>query len=105
MTTGSTNHDGEDWLDLADALDLLRSQVAEAQRRARRSEVRFGVDEITVEFETELVRTREGGGGLRFGIVEARGRTEGSRRSVQRIALKLRPQRADGGDTAIGDVE
>ncbi|WP_406862118.1 trypco2 family protein [Streptomyces sp. HUAS MG47] len=104
-TTDGANRDGEHWLDLADALDLLRNQVAEAQRRAQRSEVRFGVDEITVEFEAELIRTREAGGGLRFGIVEARGRTEGSRRSVQRIALTLRPQRADGGDTAIGDVE
>ncbi|MFF9507082.1 hypothetical protein ACF1BU_15405 [Streptomyces sp. NPDC014724] len=36
MVTGSTH--GDDWLDLADALDLLRSQVAESQRRARRSE-------------------------------------------------------------------
>ncbi|MER8083695.1 trypco2 family protein [Streptomyces sp. NPDC058316] len=101
--TGSTH--GDDWLDLADALDLLRSQVAESQRRARRSEVRFGVEQITVDFELELTRTREGGGGLRFGIADARARQESGRRSVQRVSLTLKPERPGGGDVQIGDWE
>ncbi|MFF2406319.1 trypco2 family protein [Streptomyces sp. NPDC058092] len=101
--TGST--DGDDWLDLADALDLLRSQVAESQRRAQRSEVRFGVEQITVDFELELMRTREGGGGLRFGVADAKARQESGRRSVQRVSLTLKPERPGGGDVQIGDWE
>lgn len=101
--TGSTEND--DWLDLADALDLLRAQVTESQRRAQSSEIRFGVEQITVDFELELMRTREGGGGLRFGIADAKARQENGRKTVQRVSLTLKPEQRSGGDVQIGDWE
>ncbi|MET8741742.1 trypco2 family protein [Streptomyces sp. NPDC004728] len=101
--TGST--DDDDWLDLADALDLLRAQVTESQRRAQSSEIRFGVEQITVDFELELMRTREGGGGLRFGIADAKARQENGRKTVQRVSLTLKPEQRSGGDVQIGDWE
>lgn len=101
--TGSTEND--DWLDLADALDLLRAQVTESQRRAQSSEIRFGVEQITVDFELELMRTREGGGSLRFGIADAKARQENGRKTVQRVSLTLKPEQRSGGDVQIGDWE
>ncbi|MDG5807277.1 trypco2 family protein [Streptomyces neyagawaensis] len=95
----------EDWLDLADAVEVLRTQLAEAQRRGQGSPLRFVVGEITAEFEVELVRTRNGGGALRFGVVEADARRERSSRSVQRVTLTLKPEQHGGGDVAVGDVE
>lgn len=95
----------EDWLDLADAIEVLRSQLSEAQRRGQGSELRFVLGEITAEFEIELVRTRNGGGALRFGVTEANGRQERSKRSAQRVTLRLNPERRGGGDVAVGDVD
>ncbi|MCX5079433.1 trypco2 family protein [Streptomyces sp. NPDC056121] len=95
----------EDWLDLADAIEVLRSQLSEAQRRGQGSELRFVLGEITAEFEIELVRTRNGGGALRFGVAEANGRQERSKRSAQRVTLRLNPERRGGGDVAVGDVD
>ncbi|MFI6933473.1 trypco2 family protein [Streptomyces sp. NPDC050287] len=95
----------DDWLDLADAIEVLRSQLSEAQRRGQDSSLRFVLGEITAEFEIELVRAKNGGGTLRFGVVEADARGERSRRSTQRVTLRLNPERRGGGDVAVGDVE
>lgn len=102
MTRGG--QDG-DWLDLADAIELLRTQLSEAQRRAADSELRLVLGEITAEFEVELVSTGNGGAALRFGVVGADARRERSTRSVQRVTLRLIPERRGGGDVAVGDVE
>ncbi|GHC75444.1 trypco2 family protein [Streptomyces flavofungini] len=104
-TQGNQPPDGDGWLDLADALDLLRAQVADSQRRARTADVRFDVEAITVDFEVELLRTRGGSGGLRFGVVQADGRQENTRRATQRVSLTLRPRTATRGDVSIGDEE
>ncbi|RRS01235.1 trypco2 family protein [Glycomyces terrestris] len=95
----------EDWLDLADAIEVLRSQLAEAQRRGQDSQLQFVLGEITAEFEIELVRAKSGGGALRFSVVEADARGERSSRSTQRLTLRLNPEHRGGGDVAIGDVE
>ncbi|MDX6315740.1 MAG: hypothetical protein QOF84_6447 [Streptomyces sp.] len=97
-------HD-EGWLDLADAIEVLRSQLSEAQRRGQDSPLRFVLGEITAEFEIELVRAKNGGGKLRFGVVEVDARGERSARSTQRVTLRLSPERRGGGDVAVGDVE
>lgn len=97
-------HD-EDWLDLADAIEVLRDQLSEAQYRGQGSQLRFVLGEITVEFEIELVRTRNGGGALRFGVVEANARGERSKRSTQRVTLRLNPEQRGSGSVAVGDGE
>ncbi|QQQ80743.1 hypothetical protein IOD16_23030 [Saccharothrix sp. 6-C] len=93
----------DDWLDLADAIDVLRDQLSQAQRRGKDSPLRFVLGEITAEFEIELVRAKGGGGGLKFGVVEASARGERTNRSTQRLTLRLNPQHRDGGDVAVGD--
>jgi hypothetical protein len=94
----------EDWLDLADAIEVLRDQLSEAQRRGQAAPLRFVLGEITAEFEIELVRKKNGGGGLRFGVIEANAGRERSAKSTQRVTLRLKPQQY-GGDVAIGDAE
>lgn len=93
----------EDWLDLADAIDVLRDQLSQAQRRGKDSPLRFVLGEITAEFEIELVRAKNGGGALKFGVVEADARRERTTRSTQRLTLRLNPQHRDGRDVAVGD--
>lgn len=96
------DHD-DDWLDLADAIETLRDQLSEAQRRGQDSPLRFVLGEITAEFELELVRAKNGGGALRFGVVEADARRERTTRSTQRLTLRLNPEHRGGGDVAVGD--
>jgi len=97
--------DDEGWLDLADAIELLRDQLSVAQLRGEHSPLRFVLGEITVEFEVELVRSKNGGGALRFGVVEADARRERSTRSAQRVTLRLKPEHRGGGDVAVRDTE
>jgi Trypsin-co-occurring domain 2 len=93
----------EDWLDLADAVGLLRDQVAEAQQRAAGQPVRFALGEVTVELEVELERTGGLGGGLRWGVVSADARGERSRRSAHRVTVTMTPRLDDGAEVEISD--
>ncbi|MDT0612029.1 trypco2 family protein [Streptomyces lancefieldiae] len=97
-------NDGGDWLDLADAVGLLRDQILEARRRAGTSEVRFEIDNVTVEFELELARSRAAGGELRFGVVGVNGKGESSERKTHRVSLALLP-RTGGGPVEIRDID
>src|ERR1043165_6555875 len=54
-----------DWLDLADALTALRSQLAEAQARAWDSAIHMAVEDVTIEFGLELQRSAKGNGEFR----------------------------------------
>lgn len=101
MVAGTGSEDG--WLDLADAIGLLRDQVVEAQQRAAGHPVRFAMGEVTVELEVELERSGTLGGGLRFGVVSADGRRERSNRSANRVTVTLTPRLDDGGDVEISD--
>ncbi|MET7302203.1 trypco2 family protein [Embleya sp. NPDC005575] len=102
----SANTDADDWLDLADAIELLRVQVTEAQRRSAGADVRFRLGEITVEFGMELTRTKGGGGGLRFGVASLDGRGERAAKAAHHVTVRLDPRRADGSpvDTGAGEA-
>lgn len=103
-----TNTDNalQDALDLADAITLLRDQIAEAQRRLATSGdkgVRFTVGEITLVFGVELSRTRGLNGGLRFGLVNSDGKRESGRKATHEITLKLNSS-GPAGPTPVDDV-
>lgn len=94
------------WLDLADAVGLLRAQIEQAQQRAHAAGVRFAVGEVSVEFELELARTRGAEGELRFGIAALRGAGGRTARGTHRVSLTLQPRLADSGrEVEIGDRE
>jgi hypothetical protein len=94
---------GESWLDLADALDLLRDQIVEAQQRAAGHPLRFVMGPVTVELEVELERSGALSGGLRFGVVSVDGRGERSNRSAHRVTVTLTPRLDGGADIEISD--
>ncbi|MFJ2947231.1 trypco2 family protein [Streptomyces sp. NPDC087226] len=95
----------EDWLDLADAIGLLREQLLEARRRAGTSDVRFEIDDVTVEFELELARGRGAGGELRFGVMGLNGKSDTSGRRTHRVSLTLLPRARGGGPVEIRDTD
>ncbi|MFE5893233.1 trypco2 family protein [Streptomyces sp. NPDC056462] len=95
-------------LDLADAVTLLRGQVAEAQQRLRTqgdAGVQFGLGEITVELGMELARTRGVDGGLRFSVVSLGGKRESTRKATHTVTMTLNPRLPDGGDIDVSDED
>jgi hypothetical protein len=95
-------------LDLADAITLLRDQIAEAQRRIAApggpgdKGVRFALGEITLEAGLELAHTRGLDGGLRFSVVSLGGKREATRTATHTLTVRLSPHRPGG---APGDVD
>ncbi|MGW4649085.1 trypco2 family protein [Kitasatospora sp. NPDC004289] len=95
------NSSGDEWMDLADAVALLRRQIAQAQRQAAESpaddsDVRFAVGEITLELGMELTGTRSVNGGLRFAVVSAGGKAERASKATHKVTVKLTPQDGAG---------
>ncbi|MFD9795982.1 trypco2 family protein [Streptomyces sp. NPDC059070] len=107
---GNADTGADDALDLADAITLLRDQVAEAQRRigadaAGDFGVRFALGEITLELGLELTRTRGRDGALRFGAVSLGGKRENARKATHTLTVRLTPHLPDGGDVDVSDED
>ncbi|MEV5321702.1 trypco2 family protein [Streptomyces sp. NPDC052687] len=98
---------------MADAVALLRDQIAESQARiadpggggASHRGVLFTVDEITLELGLELTRTRGVNGGLRFGLAGISGTKESARKATHTVTVRLQPHGPGGGDIDISDEE
>lgn len=107
----SANGSDVEWMDFADAISLLRDQIAEAQDRiadpAGRGDrgVRFTMGEITLELGLELTGTKGVDGGLRWSVISLGGRKESGRRATHTVTVKLAPYRPGGGDIDVSDEE
>ncbi|MBV7701029.1 trypco2 family protein [Streptomyces sp. TRM70350] len=110
---GNGNGRGEEWLDLADAITLLRDQIAEAQSRiadpdgtgAGHKGVLFTLGDITLELGMELTRSRAADGGLRFSVAGFGAKKETANRATHTVTVQLTPHRPDGGGIPVGDLE
>lgn len=104
----AVSSDGAGSLDLADAIALLRDQIAEAQRRVSEggdAGVRFGLGEITLELGLELAETRGAEGGLRFSVVSFGGKREAARSATHTVSVTLLPHGSDGGGVDVSDED
>ncbi|MGW1746946.1 trypco2 family protein [Streptomyces sp. NPDC002092] len=106
----SSNSDGE-WMDLADAITLLRDQVAEAQERIAdpasggHQGVLFTLGEITLDLGLELTGTKGVNGGLRWSVLSLGGKKESGRKATHTLTVKLQPHLPGGGDIDVRDEE
>jgi hypothetical protein len=98
--------DGDD-ATLADAVDVVRAQLAEARRRAADADqdVRFQVGDVTVEFGVELTRQGSGQVGLALGVVTVSIGGGKSHQASHKITINLTPHAADGTNIDISDDE
>ncbi|KFG01316.1 hypothetical protein IQ62_08460 [Streptomyces scabiei] len=98
----------EEWMDLADAITLLRDQVAEARKRLENDGdggVLFGLGEITLELGMELAHTGGANAGLRFSVVSIGGKKEKTDRSTHKLTVRLDPHYPDGRPVNVRDKE
>jgi hypothetical protein len=106
----SSDSDGE-WMDLADAVTLLRDQVAEAQERIADPSgpghrgVLFTLGEITLDLGLELTGTKGVNGGLRWSVLSLGGKKESGRKATHTVTVKLQPHLPGGGDVDVSDEE
>jgi hypothetical protein len=103
----STDGTGGEWLDLADAITLLRDQIAEAQRRIADpvgggdKGVQFTMGEITLDLGLELTGTKGVNGGFKWSVVSLGGKKESGTRATHTVNVKLTPHRTGGGDVNV----
>jgi hypothetical protein len=108
--SGASGSD-EEWMDLADAIALLRDQIAEAHARVARPSgpghkgVVFTLGEATLELGLELTGTKGVNGGLKWSVVSMGGKKESSRKATHTVTVKLQPHRPGGGDIDVSDEE
>ncbi|WP_306324388.1 trypco2 family protein [Streptomyces venezuelae] len=98
-------------MDLADAITLLRDQVAEAQSRISRPSgggdkgVRFALGEIKVELGLELARSQGVNGGLRWSVIGLGGKKESGSKATHTVSVTLTPSLPGGGNVEVGGEE
>ncbi|WBB59279.1 hypothetical protein O7599_27410 [Streptomyces sp. WMMC500] len=85
---------------LADAIAEVRRELVKAEREGERSDWRFRVDRVSLEFAVELHRTGEGRLSLRLGVVEAGAGGSATRVGTHRVQLELVPH-GEAGDRPI----
>jgi hypothetical protein len=86
-----------DWVGLAEAIQVLRDELAAAREAGEGEETVFAVGPIEVEFSVVAKRTGEGKAGLTFGVVTL-GMSGGTgREETHRVKVTLMPRDAATG--------
>jgi hypothetical protein len=82
-----------DGIGLADALELLRGELAEAQEQAADHDIQFPIEKLTVEFKVGVTRSVDGKAGFKVPFLGAElGGAGGlSREGTQTVTLVLGP--------------
>jgi hypothetical protein len=63
----------------------------------------FKVGKVSVEFSGELKSVRGGGGGVKFWVVSAGAKLEGTRGAGHKVTIELIPQGPDGEGFLVAD--
>jgi len=80
-------------LSLAEAMELVRTEIAKAQHRAEvlGEEMRFKVSGIEIEFLVQITRERGTDGKLSLGVLEVGAAGKSGRSDTHRIMFTLEP--------------
>lgn len=89
---------------VADAIELLRSELESALAQGQGRRVQFGVSDVSLTLSVVASRSRGVDGKLRWWVVEAGGSAGSSRELTQTLVLTLQPQLI-GPDKSRGPLE
>ncbi|MET9593024.1 trypco2 family protein [Streptomyces sp. NPDC047737] len=90
-----TTTDGNE---ITEAIEQLRTQLAEAQEYGKDARLQFHIAEVEMEFLVEVRKDAGGSGGVRLGVVKLGADAKVSQGTTHRLRLKL-----DVRDTLTGD--
>jgi hypothetical protein len=82
-------------LGLSAALEGLREELAEAWQSGKDKAVRFRVSEVTLTLDAVAHRDVEGGGKIRWWVIEAGGSAKTGTQTTQTLVLTLKPSLYD----------
>jgi hypothetical protein len=86
----------DDFVELAEAIAVLRTQLHTAQQARLDGDPRFVVGKVEVELAVEARRDASGEAGIQFGVFTLKGKGGGSSASTHRVKLELTPLDASG---------
>src|SRR3712207_5630491 len=86
-----SNDDNAGFLDLSVALEGLRAELEAAWAAGQGQRVRFRVSDVTLTVEAVARREREGGGKVRWWLIEAGGQAKRGTETTQTLVLSLSP--------------
>lgn len=90
-------------IELAEMVQNLRSELEKALEVAEGQQIRFDLDEVTLEAQVQVSREASGKAGVKFWVFSTAeaggkvGQTQG-----HKVVLKLKPRTAAGGAIALG---
>jgi Trypsin-co-occurring domain 2 len=98
----------EGWVELSEAIGLVREQLIAAQLAGRQvvagRVLTFGVGKVVLEFTGEIKKTTGAGGGVKFWVLTADAKTEGTSAAGQKVSIELLPQAPDGERFIVADT-
>ncbi|MFJ8040673.1 trypco2 family protein [Kitasatospora sp. NPDC096147] len=92
-------------IELADAVEAVREQLAEAVARGEGQAVRFGVESVVLEFGVELKLDAKVKGGVKAWVFTADAEGGVARQRSHKITVTLASKTADGGSVDVGNVD
>ncbi|MFD9484783.1 trypco2 family protein [Streptomyces sp. NPDC059991] len=84
--------------EITEAIEQLRTQLAQAQEYGKDARLQFRITEVEMEFLVEVRKDAGGSGGVRLGVVKLGADAKVSQGTTHRLRLKL-----DVRDTLTGD--
>ncbi|HEY0639227.1 MAG TPA: trypco2 family protein [Pseudonocardiaceae bacterium] len=88
---------------LAEAIQALREELAEAMADAEDQDVRFRLGKIDLEFQVLVSDKLEGNAGVKFWVVNAGTKYSDTNTITHTVRVELQPATADGDEVWTGD--
>jgi len=88
---------------LADVIRALRAELDESRADAQGKDVRFQVGPVDLEFQVAITSTDEVGGGVKFWVLDASGKSTDVTSTTHTIKIQLTPSDAQGDQVYTGD--
>jgi hypothetical protein len=89
---------------LAEAIAIVRSELAKALEEGKGADVRFSADSVEIELEVAFTTGGDLGGGVHIWVVEFGAKGPVERASTHRITLSLSPKTQDAEPLSLSDV-
>src|SRR4051794_41024361 len=87
---------------LEDALSALRSELSEAILAAASEDLRFQVDDVSMQFQLEAERAGGVSGGIQFWVVELGAQASQKSTTTHILPFTLKPTMTDGKPVLTG---
>ncbi|GAB3901590.1 trypco2 family protein [Kibdelosporangium lantanae] len=95
-------NDAAGWIELAEWIAALRSELQAAQNEGTGKDLQFVVGPLELEFEVTASREAGGKGGVKFWVAEVGSDVRTKSGTTQRVKMTLTPHSGDG-DVKVSD--